>query len=108
VAIRWTFGTAVQQSWPLAFSAPSNQTINVTGNSTYTMALGPITLTSPLTHIFTSLSINTLPNGAGATVASVTSGLWDNYLNFAGGGKVTVTGNLSQHQWWRGFGYVCQ
>jgi autotransporter-associated beta strand protein len=78
----------------MAFTAPSNQTINVTGNSTYTMALGPITLTSPLTHNFTSLSINTLPNGAGVKVPSVTSGTWGNYLNFAGGGRVTVTGNL--------------
>jgi autotransporter-associated beta strand protein len=87
----WDGGSAI---WPMAFTAPSNQTINVTGNSTYTLALGPITLTS-LTHNFTSLSINTLPNGAGVKVPSVTSGTWGNYLNFAGGGRVTVTGNLA-------------
>jgi autotransporter-associated beta strand protein len=78
----------------LAFANSSAQTINVTGNSTYTLALGAITLTSTGHTPFFSLNVNTLPTGPGAVITSVLTGNWGNYVNLKGGGKVTVTGNL--------------
>jgi len=79
----------------LAFANNSSQSITVTGNSTYTLALGAITLTAATSHnpVY-SLNISTLPAGAGVTVAQITSGNWGNYVNFNGGGGAAVTGNL--------------
>jgi autotransporter-associated beta strand protein len=78
----------------LTFSSSADQTINVTGNSTYALALGAITLTSASHSPFFSLNVNTLPAGPAVTIGSVTYGNWGNALNLNGGGKVTITGNL--------------
>jgi len=79
----------------LAFANNSSQTITVTGNSTYTLALSAITLTAATSHnpMF-SLNVSTLPAGAGVSIGQITSGNWGNFLNFNGGGRTTVTGNL--------------
>jgi autotransporter-associated beta strand protein len=80
----------------LAFASSSSQTINVSGSNTYTLALGAITLTSSTSHNpYYSLNINTVPNEASVIIAAVTSGNWGDYLNLAGGGNVTIAGNLS-------------
>jgi autotransporter-associated beta strand protein len=84
----------------LAFGYTADQNINVTGNSTYTLALPDITLTSGVaggagTHNpYVCLNVNTLPTGAAVTIASVTSGAWGNDLNLKGGGNVTIEGTL--------------
>jgi len=78
----------------LAFAANADQTINVTGNNSYTMGLGAISATASSDHSpYRLVNINAVP-GIGAAIASFTSGNWGTILNLAGGGTVTVTGNL--------------
>ena len=79
----------------LAFGNASDQTINVTGNSTYALSLGAITLNTGSHTPFFNLNVNTLPGGPSVMISSVTVGNWGNDVNMNGGGKVTVTGNLS-------------
>jgi hypothetical protein len=78
-----------------AFPTNFNHTINVTGNSTYTLALGDILLGSTSHTPYFSLSISTVAGGANVTINSITSGNWGNYVNFTGTGNATVTGDLS-------------
>jgi autotransporter-associated beta strand protein len=79
----------------LTFASSSDQTINVTGNSSYSLSLGSIILTATAHVPFPNLTINTLPTGASVTIGSVTYGNWGNDLNLNGGGNVTITGNLT-------------
>ena len=88
-------GNTLAFSPALTFAASLNQTINVTGNSTYTLGLGNIVLTATSHNPYFALTVNTLPTGAGVTINSVTAGNYGSYLNLAGGGNVTVTGNLA-------------
>jgi autotransporter-associated beta strand protein len=78
----------------LTFPASTNETLNVTGNSTYTLSLGAITLTSGSHTPYFSLNVNAPAGGPAVDIASVTSGAWGDYLNATGGGNVTITGNL--------------
>jgi autotransporter-associated beta strand protein len=79
----------------LNFAASTNQSITVTGNGSYTLSLGAITLTSRSHTPIFNLFVNTLPAGPGLTIASVTFGNWDDDLDLDGGGRVAVTGNLT-------------
>jgi len=79
----------------LTFLDSATQAINVTGNSSYTLALGTIVGTTTGHNPYLALAINTLANGAGLTLASFQSGNWSQWLNLQGGGKVTITGNLT-------------
>jgi hypothetical protein len=79
----------------LTFLASSDQSITVTGNSTYTLGLGAVTLTSTAHTPFPNLFVNTSPTGPGVTIASVAFGNWGGDLDLDGGGKVTITGNLT-------------
>ena len=79
------------------FTVDTNQAVNVTGDSTYTLSLGPVTLTSsdrnnPGYHY---LNINAPAPGPAVKIASVTTGVYGDYLNVVGGGNVTFTGSLS-------------
>jgi fibronectin-binding autotransporter adhesin len=88
-------GHTLALSGALASASSADQTINVTGNSTYTLSLGAINLRADTAHTpFASLNINTLSSGPAVTISSITVGNWGNSLNMNGGGKVTVTGNL--------------
>jgi fibronectin-binding autotransporter adhesin len=79
----------------LASASSSDQTYNITGSSTYTLSLGAVNLRADSQHTpFASFNLNTLSSGPAVTIASITVGNWGNDLNFNGGGKVTVTGNL--------------
>ncbi len=79
----------------LAFGANADQGINVTGNSTYALTLGDITLISASHTPYFNFNVNTLPSGPVLTLGSVTFGTFGNDLNFNGGGRVTVTGNFT-------------
>jgi autotransporter-associated beta strand protein len=79
----------------LNFAASTNQSITVTGNGSYTLSLGSVALTSTSHTPIFNLFVNTLPAGPGLTIASVTFGNWDDDLDLDGGGRVTVTGNLT-------------
>ncbi len=79
----------------LTFLDSATQAINVTGNSSYTLALGTIVGTTTGHNPYLVLAINTLAGGAGLTIASFQSGNWSQWLNLQGGGKVTITGNLT-------------
>lgn len=78
---------------PLAFAGSLNQTINVTGGNGYTLGLGAITATATSHNPYWVVNVNAIP-GINATVAAFTAGNYGTYLNLAGGGKVTVAGNL--------------
>jgi autotransporter-associated beta strand protein len=82
-------------SGALDFTDGADQTITVTGNSTYNLALGDITLTSGSHTPFFNLFVNTLPTGPSVTLSSVTFGNWGNDLDVDGGGNVTIAGNLT-------------
>jgi len=79
----------------LSFLSSSDQTLNVTGNSTYTLALGAVTLTTTAHTPFANLFVNTSPTGPAVTIASVAFGNWGSDLDLNGGGHVTITGNLT-------------
>ena len=79
----------------LTFLDSATQAINVTGNSSYTLALGTIVGTTTSHNPYLALAINTLASGAGLTFASFQSGNWSQWLNLQGGGRVTITGNLT-------------
>ena len=87
-------GRTLSLAGALAFAANTDQTINVTGNNSYTLALGAISATASSDHSpYRLVNINVVP-GIGAAIASFTSGNWGTILNLAGGGTVTITGNL--------------
>ena len=79
----------------LTFLDSATQAINVTGNSSYTLALGTIVGTTTGHNPYLALAINTLAGGAGLTIASFQSGNWSQWLNLQGGGRVTITGNIT-------------
>jgi autotransporter-associated beta strand protein len=79
----------------LSFTANTNQAINVTGNSTYTLSLGAVNLTSgDKNNGLHYLNVSVPSSAPALKLASVTSGNYGDYLNVAGGGNVTITGNL--------------
>ncbi len=87
-------GRTLSLAGALAFAANTNQTINVTGNNSYTLALGVISATASSDHNpYRFVNINAVP-GIGVAITSFTSGNWGTILNLAGGGTVTITGNL--------------
>ena len=86
-------GRTLTLTGALAFGSSSDQTINVTGGSAYTLGLGAITATATSHNPFRLVNINVVP-GVTALVASFTAGNYGNYLNVNGGGNVTFTGNL--------------
>lgn len=86
-------GKTLTLSGALAYAASSDQTIKVTGGHGYTLALGAISATASSHDPYRLFNINAVP-GIGVVIASFTSGNYGNYLNLAGGGKVTVAGNL--------------
>ncbi len=89
-------GQTLTLSGTLAFAANASQTITVTGNSTFKLGLGDVTLTSSTAHTpFLNFNINTSLTGAGVIINSITAGAWGNDVNMNGGGNVTVSGNLS-------------
>lgn len=84
-------GKTLTLAGALTFLNSSFQEINVTGNSSYTLALGDIAATSATSggQIF---DINALSGSANVTINSFTAGNWDTYLNLTGGGGVTFNG----------------
>jgi autotransporter-associated beta strand protein len=89
-------GNTLTLAGALAFANNSSQTITVTGNSTYTLSLGAVTLTSSTAHTpYLQFNVNTFPTGAGVVINSITTGNWGADMNMNDGGKVTVAGNLS-------------
>jgi autotransporter-associated beta strand protein len=88
-------GQTLSLAGALTFLDSANQTINVTGNGGCTLALGTIVGTTTGHNPYLALAINTLANGASLTLASFQSGNWSQWLNLQGGGKVTITGNLT-------------
>ena len=79
----------------LLFPNVSSQTINVTGNTNYTLALGFIRMISTSHNPYFALNINTVTAGPQLTIAGISTGDWGNYINFTGGGAATVNGPLS-------------
>jgi len=82
----------------LNFSGASqvNETINVTGNNAYTLALGNITAPATTGHNpMTEIALNTLAGGAGLTLGTIQTANWSSWLDFHGGGNVTLAGNIT-------------
>jgi fibronectin-binding autotransporter adhesin len=72
-----------------------NAQINVTGNANETVALGNI-IGQTANHVtFTNIAINALAGGPSVTIGRFQSGNWGNFLTMQGGGKITVTGDLT-------------
>jgi autotransporter-associated beta strand protein len=90
-------GNTLTLNAALTFADSANQRINVTGNSTYTLGLGNLIGTTTGHNPYVELAINTLSNGASATIGSFQSGNWSQWLSLQGGGRVTVTGNLTNN-----------
>ena len=78
----------------LNFTSSADQTINVTGNSTYSLTMGNINMTTTSHTPYFNVFVNTVPGGPNVILGSVATGNWGNDLNMNGGGKVTVTGTL--------------
>jgi autotransporter-associated beta strand protein len=72
-----------------------NTTINVTGNSTYTLALGNFVSGNTGHNPEYLTAFNTAPGGASLSIAQILTGNWSQWLNFQGGGNVTLTGSLT-------------
>jgi autotransporter-associated beta strand protein len=79
----------------LTFLDSANQALNVTGNSSYTLALGNIVGTTTGHNPYLVLAVNTVAGGPGVTIASFQSGNWSQWLNLQGGGNVTITGVIT-------------
>jgi PKD repeat protein len=94
-ALTGASGQTLSLTNALNFAANTNQFITVTGNGSYTLSLGAITLTSSdKNNGYYLFNVNAAAAGPALTLASVTSGSYGDYLNLVGGGNVTVTGNL--------------
>jgi len=68
-----------------------NMTINVTGNSTYTLVLSNFISGNTGHNPFTETAFNTLPAGPALAINQILTGNWSQWLNFQGGGNVTLT-----------------
>jgi autotransporter-associated beta strand protein len=81
----------------LNFTVSTNQFINVTGSSTYTLSLGAINLiaTDRPGNTLHYLNLNAPAAGPAVKIASFLAGGYGDYLNVIGGGNVTFTGNLT-------------
>jgi autotransporter-associated beta strand protein len=88
-------GQTLALSGALTFPASANSVVNVTGNSTCTLALGNILGTTTGHNPFVALAINAPANGPAVTMGTFQSGNWSQWLNLQGGGKITITGNLT-------------
>ena len=87
-------GKTLSLAGALAFSGNANQTINVTGNNNYFLVLGAISAVASTDHNpYRVVNVNVVPS-LSTVIASFTAGNYGTILNLAGGGKVTVTGNL--------------
>ena len=71
------------------------ETINVTGNSSYTLALGNFVSGTGSHNPYYEMAFNTTPAGPGLSLGSILTGNYSQWLNFQGGGKVTLTGSLT-------------
>ena len=90
-------GNALTLPNTLTFLDSANQAVNVTGNSTYTLALGTVIGTTTAHNPYVDLAFNTLSNNAGLSISTIVSGNYSQWLNFQGGGNVTVTGNITNN-----------
>jgi autotransporter-associated beta strand protein len=90
-------GKTLALAGTLTFPASANSTINVTGNSAYTLALGNIIGTTTGHNPYVELALNTLANGPSFTIGTFQSGNWSQWLNLQGGGRVTITGNITNN-----------
>ena len=81
----------------IGFRAAADWTINVTGNSNYTLALGNITNNQAATshNPYINNNVVTSPTGPAVQIASLLAGIWGNYFNARGGGRITITGNIT-------------
>jgi autotransporter-associated beta strand protein len=79
----------------LTFLDSANQTINVTGASTYTLALGNIVGTTTSHNPYLDLAINAPAGGSSVNIGTFQSGNYSQWLNLQGGGNITITGNLT-------------
>jgi autotransporter-associated beta strand protein len=73
----------------------NNETVTVTGNSTYTLALGNFVSGTGSHNPYFETAFNTLATGAALTLGTLTSGNYSQWFNFQGGGNVTVAGNIT-------------
>jgi len=73
----------------------NNDIISVTGNSTYTLALGNFVSGTGSHNPEYETAFNTLPAGPALSLGNLTSGNYSQWYNFQGGGKVTLAGNLT-------------
>jgi fibronectin-binding autotransporter adhesin len=87
-------GQTLTLAGTLAYLYNSDQLINVTGNSTYTLDLGDITTTTTTAQGMV-FDINAVPDGASVIINSFTSGNYGNYVDMTGGGEITVRGKLA-------------
>jgi autotransporter-associated beta strand protein len=88
-------GNTLTLTGALTFGASANQLLKVTGNSTYALVLGNIIGTTTAHNPYVAIAINTLATGPAVTLGSFQSGNWSQWLNLQGGGRVTITGNLT-------------
>ena len=89
-------GQTLTFDYALAFTdSQANQTINVTGVNSYTLALGNISAISASNHNpYQMVAINVVP-GVTVQLENFTTGNWGDYLSFGGGGNAVFTGTFS-------------
>ena len=88
-------GNTLALNGALSFPASANQTINVTGNNSYTLGLGNLIGVTTSHNPYFDIAINTLPDGAGVALGTFQSGNYSQWLQLQGGGRVTITGSLT-------------
>lgn len=87
-------GKTLRLAGALAFGSSSDQSVRIDGSNGYALALGAISATAASHNPYYRVNVNVAP-GLNAELASFTAGNWGTILNLAGGGGVTVTGNLA-------------
>ena len=92
-----TTPTTLSLNDTLGFRAAADWTINVTGNTNYTLALGNITnnITAGNHNPYLNNNVVTSPTGPAVQISSLLAGYWGNYFNARGGGRITITGNIT-------------
>ena len=88
-------GNTLTLNGALTFPASANSTINVTGNSTYTLALSNLIGTTTGHNPYVEVAFNTVANGPAATIGTFQSGNYSQWLQLQGGGRVIITGNFT-------------
>jgi autotransporter-associated beta strand protein len=83
----------------IVFTATSDRTIRVTGNNTYTLALGDITNNQGAFtghNPYVNNIIFATNTGPAVSIGSIWTGTWGDYFTARGGGSVIVRGNIQQ------------